>query len=268
MTRLPLLARIAVAVDLAPGSRRLLAHGLRLARDAGAELVVVHADAPHEPAGWHIEQVLAELCACWQVDPVPVVQVRAHGPDPATAVVQAAEQHGPDLLIVGSERRRGIDLLLRASVGERIARAFSVGTLIVGRDQPGIVDIDTGRRCLQNVLLPVGPGVQAQDALDAAASFLAAVDARDAVVHPLFVGPLEMPFPELSPPAWLRLDPRRREGLVIEGIVGEALEVRADLVLMATHGHDSVVDALIGTRTERVQRLAPCAVLAVPLRLD
>ena len=79
MSTAPLLARIAVAVDLAPGSRRLLAHGLRLALDSGAQLVVVHAERPGEPRPWHVDQVLSELCRAWDREPVQAIEVHTQG---------------------------------------------------------------------------------------------------------------------------------------------------------------------------------------------
>ena len=56
----------------------------------------------------------------------------------------------------------------------------------------------------------------------------------------------------------------RAEGAVPDAIAEAA--VGTDLIVMATHGQDSLFDAFVGTNTERVFHAAPCPVLAVPLR--
>jgi nucleotide-binding universal stress UspA family protein len=56
---------------------------------------------------------------------------------------------------------------------------------------------------------------------------------------------------------------RVRLGAICEGIVEAARVERADCIVMATCGHDSPQDRILGTRAERVIRTAPCPVLAL-----
>jgi nucleotide-binding universal stress UspA family protein len=53
-------------------------------------------------------------------------------------------------------------------------------------------------------------------------------------------------------------------GEVVETILNASDEREADLIVMATRGHDGFVDALRGSTTERVLRGAKCPLLAVP----
>ena len=74
-------------------------------------------------------------------------------------------------------------------------------------------------------------------------------------------------LPELETPtthgySWDRVV---RDGEPVEGIVSAARELEADLVVMATAGRHGLTDALRGSTTERVMRVAPCPVLAVPV---
>ena len=48
------------------------------------------------------------------------------------------------------------------------------------------------------------------------------------------------------------------------GIIDTADELDAELIVMATRGHDSLLDALRGSTTEQVLRNSGRAVLAVP----
>jgi nucleotide-binding universal stress UspA family protein len=52
-------------------------------------------------------------------------------------------------------------------------------------------------------------------------------------------------------------------GTVWDRIVQIARVEQADLIVMATRGHDSLVDRMVGSNTERVVRHAPCPVLVV-----
>jgi nucleotide-binding universal stress UspA family protein len=61
----------------------------------------------------------------------------------------------------------------------------------------------------------------------------------------------------------VRVTPRVEQGVAWDRIVAIALEERADLVVMATKGEDSLGDRILGSQTERVIRHASCPVLAV-----
>jgi nucleotide-binding universal stress UspA family protein len=50
-------------------------------------------------------------------------------------------------------------------------------------------------------------------------------------------------------------------GSIWDRIVHTATVEEADLIIMATRGHDSVADRVMGSNTERVMRHAPCPVL-------
>jgi nucleotide-binding universal stress UspA family protein len=54
-----------------------------------------------------------------------------------------------------------------------------------------------------------------------------------------------------------------RHGDPYEQILACARDVKADLVVLGTHGHTGLKHALLGSTTERVVRLAECPVLTV-----
>jgi nucleotide-binding universal stress UspA family protein len=56
-----------------------------------------------------------------------------------------------------------------------------------------------------------------------------------------------------------------RNGDVVETILQVAADMKANLIAMATAGHQGLLDAIRGSTTERVLRQAPCPVLAIPV---
>jgi nucleotide-binding universal stress UspA family protein len=59
----------------------------------------------------------------------------------------------------------------------------------------------------------------------------------------------------------LPLDAQVVRGTVWDRIVHVARVEKVDLIVMSTHGHDSLADHVLGSNTERVVRHAPCPVL-------
>ncbi len=59
-----------------------------------------------------------------------------------------------------------------------------------------------------------------------------------------------------------------REGPVVHGIVAAAAEMRADVVVMGTHGRSGFERLALGSVTERVLRKSTCPVIVVPARED
>jgi nucleotide-binding universal stress UspA family protein len=69
--------------------------------------------------------------------------------------------------------------------------------------------------------------------------------------------------------AALRADGVDAVGLLVQGAIGEkiveqAVELRADLVVVGTRGRNALTDLLLGSVSDWVIRHAPCAVVVVP----
>ena len=52
-------------------------------------------------------------------------------------------------------------------------------------------------------------------------------------------------------------------GHVAEGVIGLIKQLRADLLVVGFMGHSQLYERIIGGTTDRLVRLAPCAVLVV-----
>jgi len=64
-------------------------------------------------------------------------------------------------------------------------------------------------------------------------------------------------------PPSVKVTPHLRPGKPVPKILRAARELKADALIMATHGYSGLQHALLGSVTERVVRRAPCPVLAV-----
>ena len=81
----------------------------------------------------------------------------------------------------------------------------------------------------------------------------------------LYVGDAgDMPSLQIDQAAWATVERTIRSGDVVAQILAAAEQGAADLIVMATAGHQGFLDAIRGSTTERVLRQAPCPLLAVP----
>ncbi len=70
---------------------------------------------------------------------------------------------------------------------------------------------------------------------------------------------------QIRPAALKKLRPQFivRDGKPFLEIVRTAKEVKADLIVLASHGQSRIAEMLLGSTTERVVQKAPCSVLVV-----
>lgn len=160
--------------------------------------------------------------------------------DVTDTLLDAIRRTDPRLIVAGTHARHGLAALVAESVAEAVARNVAVPTLVVPNHVRGFVDPATGAIDLGRVLVPAGTDADAERGLRAARTLaeLAGVSATIDVLHVT-------------------------HGRITDAIVSEARARRACAIVMVTHGHDGLTDALIGSHTERVIREVGCPVLAV-----
>jgi nucleotide-binding universal stress UspA family protein len=271
--------RVLVPVDLEPGSDLVFAHALKIALCSGATLTAMHVhDDPERPVPWTSLPTALDLLVAWGVLQsgateqdvarlgLHVAQELRPDPDAREGIVRAAREVLPGVIVVGTHRRRGWERLRRGSVAENIARRAGVVTLFVPSGVRPLIEPMTGRIRIRQVILPLGGrGGDLQPAVDTMAALLMTLGVSDVRITALHAGP--DPAPDIQLPrhaGWTRSD-LRRPLPVVEAVLGVARDRAADLVVMATRGHDSLTDAVAGSITEQVIRRAPCPVLAIPL---
>jgi nucleotide-binding universal stress UspA family protein len=269
--------RLMLAADLEPGSEAVWAHALRLCLDTRGVLTVVHARGPYGDRTWTDVPTARELLQLWgavgQATPLEDFErlgMQIHlreieAIDPRARLPWLMELGQPDLLVTGTHRPQGIERALHGSVGEALARQAPHAALVVPDGVRPIVDLETGLVNLRRVLVPIGVDEHQQLAIDAAARCARSLGTPRVEFLLLHAGPRsEVPPLDLpTEPAWGWRWIDHEAGATVRRILETATQEHVDLVCMVTHGHDSLVDLVVGSRTEQVIRSAPCPVLVV-----
>lgn len=280
MTTPALVRRIALPTDLAAGSEQVFAHGLALARHNHAALHLVHVHpADNQVAYWNRLPSVRDLLVRWGHLPadagprslknlrMQVVLDDVIGQDVALDAAREVAGLLPDLLVLGTHRRKGLARVLKGSVAERIARANRLPTLFLGHGDKGWVDLDTGATSLRRVVVPTGQDVPPERALELCSHWLPNLGDGPYDVTLVHVGgPFEAPPPAV--PVGLVATVRQvnhNTGDVVAGVMAEVELARADLVIMASHGRDSWLDDIVGSKTEQLVRWCPSPVLVLPV---
>ncbi|MGE0490890.1 MAG: universal stress protein [Vulcanimicrobiota bacterium] len=267
------LSRILHPTDFSRASGRAFDHALKLALASRGHLGVVHVDAGGEHSQWSDFPGVRERLIHWGELPegaskkdVPrlglsVGKVRLKGAT-VRALADAAHKDHADFLVMATHARGLLERLLHPSVAEPVARKTQLPALFVPHGASGFVS-EEGAVSLQRVLVPVGRSPSPSLAVDAAAGLARALGASP-TCRLFFVGSAG-DRPEVRTPggAW---EETCAEGPLVDAIVAEVKHFRPDLVVMATLGHDSLSDTLVGSHTEQVLRQVDCPLLAVPAR--
>ncbi|HET6518523.1 MAG TPA: universal stress protein [Geminicoccaceae bacterium] len=276
--------RLLAATDLSPRSDRALDRAARLARQWGAELTVLHvvdddlpaslADRRRSEAELEIRRHLAALPdAGGSKAKVEVVYGQGFA-----GIIRVAEEREADLVVLGTHRESGLRDIFVGTTVERVLRHGGRPVLLVR---------DRAPEPYRRVLIAVDFSVYSRRALEFAFRF--APDGEFHIVHAY-----DVPFSGL-----LGADPRGepgkrqarsfqrmvseemdaflagfggahphvtrivRQGAVTDIVAEEVASLRAQLLVVGTHGRTGVAHALLGSVAGSLMKRPPCDVLAV-----
>ncbi len=299
MTSSPDFAHLVCALDFSEGSEAALIRAADLAERFHARLHLFHTEATFRASrgGEHqadqakdqslvrlyefAEEVLGGTDVLDVLGPEFVVR---HGEYAADAVVRYATEVEAGLVVLGTHGRRGYQRLALGSVAESVVRHAPCPVLTVPNEAAR-----TAPSPSRPVLVAVDFSAHSRAALQLGEQFAALFDAPIEAIHvaedlglvPEFYTDAGMVvahnIPELADKAEAHLQqlvdeeggtarPHVRFGRPHHEIVARAEEVRAGLVVMATHGLTGVKHALLGSVTERALRRSHCPVLSVRAR--
>jgi len=208
--------------------------------------------------------------------------------EPIPGIAGAAKESGADLILMATQGRTGLKHMLVGSVTEAVLRAVSVPVLAL---RPG--QAERPLATVERILWATDFSAASEAAwayVLKLADLLAAEVIMLHVVRPAeLVGLADHPVP--PPKGWMEryiapiegeLDRRRRAveamglrarqkivvGAPADGIVTEAKDEQADLIVIGTRGRTGLSHILLGSVAEAVIRRAACPVLAVRIKRE
>jgi nucleotide-binding universal stress UspA family protein len=261
--------------DLSPTSEAAYFHALKLGLAAHAHLSLVHfhdyeaKEAPTLDSFPNVRETLTRWGLLPDGVPQSAVSERLglylskgefQAIDPEAGLTHLLHEKSAEFMVLGTRGLRGLQRLFDRSFSEELARDARIPTLFVPEGVAGFVDWQTGEVRLKNVLIPVAEEPDPRAAIAVAARLCRLLNQK-AKLHLLHVG--EGASPEARP-VGAGFNRIVRSGPLVGTIVEVAREVLADVIVMATAGHKSFLDALRGSTTEEVLRKAGRPLLAVP----
>lgn len=279
------LRHLLVATDLGPDSATAFAHARALAAAFSARLTLYHAvPVPdHRYAHWafahgHEVWVAAERHARAELErwgagiTGPYELVLERRSSALEGVLDALRVRQPDLVVLGTHGRDRLAHLMLGSMAEDVMTHAFRSVFCVppqAHGEPGVY---------RRILVPTDFSLASQIAFPMAALFARTFGSEVTLLHVVpgsHKAAATKPSDELRRPTEeavralaqealggdLAIFPRVRSGHVWERIVETAKASHCDLIVMATRGHDSFSDRILGSNTERVLRHAHCPVL-------
>jgi nucleotide-binding universal stress UspA family protein len=272
--------------DLSPAADQAFDHARFLSERFQAHLTLYHAvQVPdHRHAHWafaHGHEIWLEAerrakeCLVRRADTLTVshrVVVERHA-SVRRSLVETIRTLQPDLTVLTTHGREGLAHLLLGSIAEDVVQHAFRSILCLREPDHGPA------LPYRRILVPTDLSIASCLAFPMAALFARTFSAEVVVLHVASQGTLRSLVGELSVDtveepsealvtrlcrsefAQLPLTVRLETGTVWDRICRVAAEERADLIVMATRGHDSLADRVLGSNTERVVRHASCPVL-------
>jgi nucleotide-binding universal stress UspA family protein len=283
----PTIREIVFPSDLSGTADRAFEHAALLAERLGARLTLYHVVRSVEPGGAtgdpeaeallraerEAEEHLRRLAARRS----PGADCLVERGDSASRVLRRfLEARHPDLTVMATHGREWIPQLLLGSVAAATLNA-ACGPLLLVREPDHGVALPYRR-----ILVPTDMSAQSQRAFPTAALLARTFGAEVIALHVApaphgdpafgtsgvtyeveFQVPSEAALQGFVGEAFqgVRVSPRVLMGSAWSAIMDTATMERADLIVLSTHGLDSMADRLIGSHAERIVRHAPCPVL-------
>jgi nucleotide-binding universal stress UspA family protein len=277
---------ILLPTDLSPAADQAFDHARFLSERFQASLTLYHAvQVPdHQYAHWAFAQgheiwIEAERrareCLSRRAETLSVshrVVIERHS-SARRSLVETIRALQPDLTILTTHGRDGLAHLLLGSIAEDVVEHAFRSVLCLREPEHGPA------LPYRRILVPTDLSIASCLAFPMAGLFARTFSAEVVALHVVpsaslrslagtpAVDAVETPSEAAvarfcrSEFAQVPLSVRVETGTVWDQICRVAAEERADLIVMATRGHDSLADRILGSNTERVVRHAPCPVL-------
>ena len=197
----------------------------------------------------------------------------------ADSILSFAEAEKVDLIVMGTHGLKGHNRVTLGSGADKVLREAHCPVLVVRKPGPETAAPEGAQNPveLRRVIFCTDFSDPSQRALDYALSLAAEYNGELTLLHVLEDLPssadveeeitkAKKQLDELIPPEGVKpckIKTLVRIGRAYEQIIELALEVQADLLIMAVRGRNALNLAVFGSTTYRVIQLGPCPVLAV-----
>jgi len=246
------------------GARLSIYHALvaevRLYDTPGPEQARVAADAAETAVRARLEPLLRQL----QVSNELVIERDLAVPALAdVAVLRRIEQLTPDLTVMATHSRPGVGGYFVGTVTEQVVRLARRPVLVVRKGPREVVSP------YRRILVTTDLSTASEAAFPWSRLFAERFSAEVIALHVTgSEGAIDRTAEELrrfvaphhEGVAWR---PLVTAGRAWQEIVSAAAREEADLIVIATRGHDSLADDVLGSNTDRVLRSAPCPVCVI-----
>lgn len=289
------LKTILVPVDFSPRSRRATQYAAALAQEFDAALELLFAleslpsdamlERPQRTRGGtelarKAETMLREL-AQTEVSSGVRVTTRVRRGKAAPEIIATAHEQRSDLIVLSTHSYSGVQRLLLGSTAEQVVRHAPCSVLTL-REQAA------APTRIRRILAPVDFSPPSREALRYAVEFAGAFDADLTVFHAVLSLPPPRRLAAFARGLEVEALKQAREDLAAlvqaevrgaipvstkiaagvprDAIVRVAGRLKADLIIVATHGKKGLERWVMGSTAELVVRHAPCPVLVVRRR--
>ncbi len=263
--------------DFSKASEIAFAHALKLTISANSTLELFH--VTHDSRSSNVDHFPSarRTLEQWKVLPAGSTssQVAALGiyikkkivssADTVRSVLHRLKKNRSDLIVLATHQRDGISQILHKPVAEPISRESEIMTLFVPHGTEGFVSLKDGGINLRNILIPIDHNPDPQLAVDTASILTNMLKAEETIFTLLHVGD-KSNLPKVKTYTkknwtWKTVITK---GNIVDQILYTEEEHSADLIVMTTQGHVSLLDNFRGSTTEQILRNSYCPVLAIP----
>jgi nucleotide-binding universal stress UspA family protein len=276
------LREILFASDLTPESDRSFGHARMLAERFRAHVTLFHAvRAPRvkqtivDDEVWRRQELAARAHLALGAETLavtPTVVVK-RSDSVARSLVALIRQTRPDLVVMRTHGRRGFAHAVLGSVAERVVEAAQHPLLCIRQPDHAVA------LPYRRILVPTDLTLSSRRAFPLAATLARGFGAEVMALHvvPLARAPRLDGVPELVearvPSEWavreymlpecsgLPVSARVELGAPWETILRTARNENADLIVLSTHGENSLADRVLGSHAQQILRQAHCPVL-------
>lgn len=255
---------IAHLTDLSGDDEQAFLHAVALAARSGARLASVHACVGPRP-----ERELphaADVLAGWSQNVTLEHERIEHEccDDVIDTVLDALEHLQPDLVVAATHPRSWLSRLVSGSVAEGVARNLRTPTLLLPLGCSCFANETNGELSLKRMLVPAGSREDAERGIRAAIGLGRLCGSDGVELLLLHAGDGSVPSVASADPQF-SIVPRPYASSIAEAVQGAIATLEPDVIVMGTHGHDTLDDVILGSRTERVLHTLSLPMLWVPL---